>query len=89
MCAPVYERICNECRLGMALKNGLEPDDCECSSNSVAPLLMDHIKELATKNEELASKINELTNENKQLRSKIKSLRKFEGNSDQEGHADH
>jgi predicted RNase H-like nuclease (RuvC/YqgF family) len=73
----------------LALENGLEPDDCECSSNSIAPLLMEHIKELTTKNEELASKNKELTNDNKQLRSKIKLLRKFEGNSDQEGHADH
>ena len=77
----------------MALKNGLVPnDDCECSSNSIAPLLMEHIKELTAKNEELASKNkeltndnNDLTNDNKKLRSKIKSLRKFEGNSDQEG----
>ena len=76
----------------MALENGLEPDDCECSSNSIAPLLMEHIKELTTKNEELASKnkeLTDLTNDNKHLRSKIKSLRKFEDNSDQEGHADH
>jgi FtsZ-binding cell division protein ZapB len=82
----------------MALENGLPTpnNDCDCSTNSIAPLLMEHIKELTTKNEELASKNKELTNDNKeltndnkQLRSKIKSLRKFEGNSDQEGHADH
>ena len=85
ICDDCVERTCNACRLDMALSNQAE----ECCSNLTAPLLMEHIKELTTKNEELTCKNKELTLDNEQLRSKIKSLRKFEGNPDQEGHADH
>ena len=86
-CEHCLETSCNECRLEIALSNYNQAE--ECCSNLTAPLLMEHIKELTTKNEELTCKNKELTNDNEQLRSKIKSLRKFEGNPDQEGHAGH
>ena len=73
------------------LEDGTSVECCfdNLDLGGVSYVLKERVEVLTNKIVELTNMNEELTSENKQLRSKIKSLRKFEGNSHQEGHADH